>query len=217
MSKIKTTTFIIVFATILLSMSVKHASAAFFDRDKLAHAIALRFNLDEKEVASFLADFQYKPDTIVLSPAKTPNPSIAPSPTPLLTPSPTLSPQSIVKDGVVYQYDDGSDAFYPAVQVKNVQHQNHLNFIEQQLELEVKSGRISSAFKRELINELAKMMEKSPSSQEFKNMSLSAQRSAISKFRIEMDDWIKGKEITIAELGEITGKGSKYLMGIYFD
>ena len=33
-----------------------------------------------------------------------------------------------------------------------------------------------------------------------------------------MDEWIEGKEITMAELGAITGKGNKYLMGgIYFD
>lgn len=200
----------------ILALSAKQTYAAFFDRDKLAQALANRFNLNEREVAAFLADFQYNPEqNIVASPTPTPTPVPTLTPVPSSTPTPT--PASIVINEVGYVYDDGTDQYYPATSVVDIQHKNHLDFIAGKLTNAVDEGEITKTQKKIVLDKLAQMMKKSPSSQEFKEMGYFEQRSKIATFKKEMQSWLKSQGMTLSQLSEITGKGNKYLMGIYFD
>lgn len=198
----------LVIMVVMVGPLVGKAAAAFFDRDKLARALAVRFNLNEREVASFLADFQYHPDDY---------PTATTTSTPTPTPTPTPSPALVVKNGIEYQYDDGTDEYYPAAKIVNIQHRNHLSFIEEKLDAQVEEGRLTRRVEREILSKLAEMMAKSPSSQEFRRMGIAAQRAAIAKFKNEMDAWMRKRGMTLAQLSEMTGKGNKYLMGIYLD
>lgn len=198
------------------------ALAAFFDRDKLAHALAIRFNLNEGEVTKFLADFQYDPD---LSATPTATPTLIPTPTPAATPTPVptvlvatkVAQPSIVKEGITYKYDSYTDKYYQAKRIVSIQRQNNLDFIEERLDNEVKGGRMTRELESRILEKLVEMMEKAPSSEEFAGMSFVAQNSAISRFKKEMDGWMKGQGMTLVELREMMGKGNKFLMGIYLE
>lgn len=183
--------------TTVIGLATDKVQAAFFDRDKLAQALAVRFKLNEKEVATFLAEFQY--------------------PTATTTPAPTPVPQTVVKENIKYEYDDGADKYVPATKLVNFQHNNHLDFIEGKLDLAVTKGRLSTAMENKILVKLAEMMGKSPSSTEFEKMELGEQRSEIASFKTEMERWLKGQDMTLGELRAMTGKGNKYLMGIYLE
>lgn len=189
---------------VMLGGVVRPAVAAFFDRDKLAHALAVRFNLNEQEASNFLADFQYNPDGVVST--------STPTPTPTATPVPP-----IVKEGITYKYDDYTDKYYPARRIVGVQRQNNLDFIEGELDVEANNGRMTQKLENKILDKLVEQMEASPSSEEFEQMRLLTQRSAIAKFKKEMDGWLREQGMTLAELREITGKGNKFLMGIYLE
>ena len=182
---------------VMLGATVGPVQAAFFDRDKLAQALSTRFNLNESEVAAFLADFQYHPDA---------------TPVPTATPAPS----AIVRSGVEYQYDDYTDNYYPTTKIVSIQHQNQLDFIAGKLSTAVTSGKMTAALKRKILSKLAAMMDKNPSSAEFVKLDLAAQNAAIATFKKEMDAWLQAQGMTLAQLRDMTGKGNKFLMGIYF-
>ncbi len=213
------------------------AIAAVFDRDKLAHALALRFNLNEKEVTYFLADFQYEPDkTLSLLEQRTSvnsqntqpvaaaapaisNPTSIPSPTPasITTNAPTTNQNTIVINGQNYAYDSYTDAYYLSSNISSIQHQNHLKFIEQKIDQEVLAGRINPDQKIVLMTKLAEMMKKSPSSDAFSKMSTKERNSALKQYKREMSDFLERRGMSLEELQRITGKGAQYLMGIYLE
>lgn len=180
---------------VMLGSVVRPAQAAFFDRDKLAHALAARFALDERAVSDFLAEFQYHPVV---------------SPTPVPTPAP------IVVSGVTYKYDQYTDVYYAADKVVGVQHRNHLKFIGEQLQKEVARGAMTQVTSRKILDKLAELMNKAPSTEKFLSMNFVAQQVEINKFKQEMDAWMKAQGMTLAQLRAITGKGNKFLMGIYY-
>ena len=188
-----------VFLWIFIGLT-RPVAAAFFDRDKLAHALALRFHLNEQEVSNFLADFQYNPDQIV-APASTSTP----------TPSP------VTQNGVTYQYDSYSDRYFVGTDVASVQRQNNLTFVATVLQARVNQGKMTPELRRKIINKLAVVMEESPSSAQFSQMSTREQNAAIATFRKTMDTWLRGLGLTLADLRDWTGKGNKFLMGIYLE
>lgn len=191
---------------VFIGASVDTVHAAFFDRDKLAQALAIRFNLDVKDVTAFLADFQYNPNQIASTPS-----------TPKSTPSPTPSPAPYVSDGVAYQYDYGTDQYYPSSQLVSVQHRTHLDFIADRLGSEVTAGRMSAKLKTEIMDKLAEEMKKSPTTTEFLALDTRSRRVKLNQFGKTMDAWLKAKGTSLSALKNITGKGNQYLMGIYFD
>ena len=71
--------------------------------------------------------------------------------------------------------------------------------------------------RRKIINKLAVVMEESPSSAQFAQMSTREQNAAITTFRKTMDAWLRGQGMTLADLRDWTGKGNKFLMGIYLE
>lgn len=188
---------------LLFGGSISHVEAAFYDRDKLGQALAVRFGLNDKDVAAFLADFQYNPEKY-LSSASTPVSTAKPSATQIV-------------NGVLYKYDDGSDKFYKSSQLVSVQHQNHLDFIEKKLDVAVKAKKLTQGKENKILDKLAEMMSKSPSSEEFEKMKVLTQQAEINKFKTEMDKWMKNQDMTLGELRSLTGKGNKYLMGIYLE
>lgn len=192
---------------VVLGGSVKQVQAAYFDREKLAHALATHFHLNESEVTSFLADFQYHPDSYQTTAAA----STKPSPTPA-----TKAGQTKVENKVSYQYDEYTDKYYTAGTIVDVQHRNNLKFIEEQLNNEVRAGRMTVALKKAILDKLAELMNKAPSTAEFLKMSFLEQRGEINKFKNEMNAWMKENGMTLAQLRAITGKGNKFLMGIYY-
>jgi hypothetical protein len=203
----------------MFGVSTSRVEAAFYDRDKLGKALSVRFGLNERDIAAFLADFQYNPElkptstpTPISTPTPTPRPTVTPTPTPSATPVPAQ-----VVNGVTYMYNDGTDKYYRASRLVSVQHQNHLDFIETKLDAAVEVKKLSLEAENIILDKLAEMMEKSPSSEEFRGMKLAAQRSAIANFKTEMDKWMRDRDMTLAQLRSMTGKGNKYLMGIYFD
>lgn len=196
---------------VLMVATASRVEAAFFDRDKLAHALATRFNLNEKEVSEFLANFQYHPDDYST------NSSPKTNQTPVATAQPTPTPASYTSNGVVYQYDDGTDQYYKASEIVDVQHKTNLDFIENKLDSQVKLGKLTLANEHKILAKLAELMDKSPSSKEFAQMSVRDQQVAIAQFKTEMDGWMRGIGMNMAQLRDMTGKGNKYLMGIYLD
>jgi hypothetical protein len=183
---------------VLLGTSTRSVYAAFFDRDKLAHALALRFHLNEQEVSNFLAAFQYNPDQIV-APAATP------------------TPIPVTQNGVTYQYDSYTDRYFVGTDLASVQRQNNLAFVATALQTRVNQGKMTPELRRKIINKLAVVMEESPSSAQFSQMSTREQNAAITSFRKTMDAWLRGLGMTLADLRDWTGKGNKFLMGIYLE
>lgn len=55
------------------------------------------------------------------------------------------------------------------------------------------------------------------SSAQFAQMSTREQNAAITTFRKTMDAWLHGQGMTLADLRDWTGKGNKFLMGIYLE
>lgn len=198
------------FAALVLVLTAKPVFAAFFDREKLASAIAWKFGLDQKQVSEFLADFQYNPEKYatreqVQAVSATSGPSVR-------------SDAAVKKTekGVVYEFDEYTDQYYPVEKIVDIQHRNNLKFVEEKLQAEVARGAITSALKKEIMDKLAQMMKGAPSTSEFLQMNYFQQRARINEFRREMDDWMKTRGMTLAQLRAITGKGNKFLMGIYY-
>jgi hypothetical protein len=181
--------------------SAGRVQAAFFDRDKLAQALSVRFHLNVQEVSNFLADFQYNPDMIVA---------------PAATATPTATPRSTTTP-VTYQYDAYTDRYFPGSDGASVQRRSNLAFIAEKLTARVAAGKMTATLKQKILNKLAVMMDASPSSAEFAAMSTAAQNRVITSFRKEMDAWLRTQGMTLAELREITSKGNKFLMGIYLE
>lgn len=115
-----------------------------------------------------------------------------------------------------YKYDQYTDQYYPALEVVEVQHRKHLEFIGKALEKEVARGEMTAVVKRQILDKLTQMMNKAPSTEKYLSMNLSQQRAEINKFKAEMDSWLKERGMTLAQLRAITGKGNKFLMGIYY-
>lgn len=205
---------------IVIGASVSPVEAAFFDRDKLAHAIAIHFHLNEQEVGNFLADFQYNPDKDYTVAIATATPTPTPKPTPTATNNTNNSnsqPDSIVINNTTYEYDDSSDSYIPSSTIVSTQHQEHLDFIKAKLDPDVKSGKISSNLETKILDHLAIMMQGAPSSTEFAKMNLISQRIEVNKFKKELSAWLTNQGTSFSYLSNATGKGAQYMMGIYLD
>lgn len=203
-------TSVAVFVGVMFATS-STVQAVFYDRDKLGRAIANYFHLDEKAVKEFLADYQYNPEkydneVVVASSNVSTNG----------TSTTTSAGKTEMKSGVLYEYDEYSDKYYPASKIVSVQHQQCLDFIQAELNKEIARGVMTADLRNDILDKLAEMMKKSPKTSEFVKMTYKEQRASIGSFKREMDGWMKSRGMTLAQLRAITGKGNKYLMGIYY-
>jgi len=201
-----------------LGHGVQQVQAAFYDRDKLARALARYFQLDERKVGEFLADFQYHPEKYATetNPRPTPSPTVSPTPTPSSRVSQSDAGHRKQENGATYEFDEYTDEYYWDNKIEDVQDRNNLKFVQTELAREVREGRLTRQMQREILDKLEQMMKQSPSTGEFLEMNYFEQRASINKFKKEMDAWMKSRDMTMGELREMTGKGNKFLMGIYY-
>jgi len=159
------------------------------DRDKFIHDLAVVFDISEEQVRIFLGLYKATEQGTVATPT--------PTPTPTLTPTPTPTP-------VPQRYNIGST-------------QGKLSFIRDHMDSAVVAGWLTRSQENAVMDKLEAMMQTAPTSSEFVAMSTKEQRTAINQWKKDMDAWCRTQGLTLAQLRDWTGKGNKFLMGIYID
>lgn len=92
-----------------------------------------------------------------------------------------------------------------------------LEFIDDKLCDAVDRGRLTREQRDAALEKIRGMMDTTPTAAEYQDMDGRVRRQAINRWKRDMDDWARDHGMTLAQLRELTGKGNKYLMGIYYD
>lgn len=183
--------FVYTFAAVFLLAAVfaRPAYAAYIitDEEQFVRKLSEFFNLSVAEVYAFMG--------VYVATQPTPTPTMTP------TPTPTPTPKAVTN--------------LPKHNIETTQ--GKLGFIKDKFDEAVDNGQMTKGQKDAAMTKIKVMMRTTPSSDAFVSMSKYEQQVAINQWKKEMDSWAKTQGTTLAKLREVTGKGNKFLMGIYID